>query len=739
MYQDKNDEDPLNPKTNMNIVLKKDKQDGVFGKFGIGGGTRKHYAADGMITYFSPKNNFSLVGAANDVNKRAGDVSTLMGFNSFKGEGINSDYHSDFRQQGYNIFRGGGFTGSHDFSKEGDTRQAYYKTNMLKGEMFSSTNINNTTSNGTSEETLPTTPLDQTKYKVNRTSTGDRKSDNFNIRANASYDKRFQYGSINGTIYANSNRGTSSNTSISNAFNERSGIGSVDSKQSKSDNSSNNLSGNFRGTIQRQYDFAKRKNKWFSMDLSYNFNLGNEDNNSREITDFKATDAAQNLYIDRLYNSRNKSSNHTLTTTFSGITQYFARRFRLFQVGIGNTIAVYDNNENRQVSNWDTVTKMYVINQSLTNVSHYKTVDEKPSISFSKSFSKSLDNRYSKYLSINATARGQMYSQRNSALQSIQNLDRTYHYFIPTASISYSNYQYGDFSKNYDLSYSTNVQFPTVDQIAPIYDNSNIYDVPIGNPNLRPSYNHQLSFTYSFYDQKTKNAMNSYLSLSAGITKDNIIDSSVYDNSIGRRIRTSINGSGRRYLNYSGYINKAYRFKDHQVQLNGNSSFSYSRYGTVVNGTVYDVNNASGNLSGAATYTYKSIWTASAEERVDGGKITQVGFSQNTYYTWSTRAGVAFAFPRSIFFNSRVEFNNTKSSGVKDNVYYTILNADIGYRFLKGAEAEIKISALDILRQNQSFRNYINANTVQSTRTNVLSQYFMLTLAYYPRKFGMKK
>jgi hypothetical protein len=739
VYTNKDDPDPMNPKTDMNIVLKKDKRDGFFGKFGIGGGTNKQYAADAMITYFSPKTNFSLVGAANDVNKRANDVNTLMGFNSFKGEGINNDYHSDFRQQGYNVFRGGGFTGSHDFSKEGDTRQSYYKTNMLKAEFFTSSTSNNTTSNSVSEETLPTTATDQTIYKVNRTSTGDRYSENLGIRSNASYEKRFQYGSLSASVNANNNRGNSSNTSISKAFNERSGIASTDTKQSTGDNSSNNISGSFRGSIQRQYDFGKRKYKWINLDINYNFSVGDGDNKSNEVTDFKSTDPKQNLYLDRLYNTNYQNSNHTLTTSFRGITELFAPKFRLFQIGLNNTIAIYDTRNNRQISNRDTLTNTYTINDTLTNISHYKTVDEKPGITFSRGFYKSLDNRYSKNWNISATAQGQMYSQRNTATQTVQNLDRTYYYFIPTANLGYSNYQYGDFSKRYNLSYSTNVQFPTVDQIAPIYDNSNIFDIPLGNPNLKPSYNHQLGFTYDYYDEKGKNAMNANIRLSAGITEDNIIDSSVYDNTIGRRIRTFVNGSGRRYVSYNGYINKAFQFKDHQIQLNGSSDFNFSRYASAVNGRMYTGNYTDGSLSAAATYTYKSIWTANVEEKVDGGKINQQGLSQNTYYTWSTRGGVAFAFPRSVFFNSRVEFNNTKSSGVRENVYYTILNADIGYRFLKGAEAEIKLSALDILRQNQSFRNYISANSVQSTRTNVLRQYFMLTLAYYPRKFGMKK
>ena len=55
---------------------------------------------------------------------------------------------------------------------------------------------------------------------------------------------------------------------------------------------------------------------------------------------------------------------------------------------------------------------------------------------------------------------------------------------------------------------------------------------------------------------------------------------------------------------------------------------------------------------------------------------------------------------------------------------------------MKGNQAEVKLSALDILNQNRSILNITNRNIQTFGFNNVLRQYFMLSIAYYPRKFG---
>ena len=76
-----------------------------------------------------------------------------------------------------------------------------------------------------------------------------------------------------------------------------------------------------------------------------------------------------------------------------------------------------------------------------------------------------------------------------------------------------------------------------------------------------------------------------------------------------------------------------------------------------------------------------------------------------------------------------VKNNTTKQSSA-------LWNAFITYRFLKGKQLEAKFSAMDILRQNKNINIGSSNNTITTTVTNGLQQFYMLTFAYYPRGFG---
>lgn len=733
VYQDKNDPDPVNPKINMNVVLKKDKKDGFFGKFGLGGGTQDHYAGDGMITYFSPKTQVAAVGAFNNVNKTAYDVNTLMRFNSFKGEGINDDYHSDFRKTGVNVFRGGGATFSQDFSKDSDPRQSYFKTNMLKGEVFSNDLDNKTISNST---TITSLGNDENLVK---TSNMTNHSNDFTVRSNGSYEKRTEHNYISGQYSVNNSQSTSQYMQTSSSINDQTNDTSQSTDSQNSTKNSTSASGSVNLTTNRYWDFGKHKSKSVNTEIKYEFDLNHSNEDRTKVTNFTATDRTQDSYYNRRYQTVIDGGTHTIVTNLKDVTSLIQRRGnRLMQVDFDNTIRLYHADENDNVGDKALGGTTYTQNNDLTNISHYHTIDERPSVYLSKNFYKSLDNRFSKSWRVYLNLQGQIFDQKNDAQQIVQNIHRNYSYFIPAIDLTSYNYQYGDYSRNYSLGYYTSVTYPTVNQLAPLNDNSNVYTFYKGNTGLKPAYKHTVYANYSYYDQKKKNALNYRIELSADLVKDNIADSTNYDN-LGRSVHTFINAADAKSANYRGNISKAFNFKDHQFQLSGNSGLSYAQYTTSVNGNDYRTQASNLNASATLIYSYKSIWSAGAGEYFSGSKTHQGALTRFTNYDWTTNFGFAFAFPRSVFFNTRVNFNNNKTSASNHNIYYTIWNADFGYRFLKSSEGEIKFSLLDILHQNKSLSNYIGTNSLTTSTANVLQQYFMLTLAYYPRHFGLHK
>jgi hypothetical protein len=75
------------------------------------------------------------------------------------------------------------------------------------------------------------------------------------------------------------------------------------------------------------------------------------------------------------------------------------------------------------------------------------------------------------------------------------------------------------------------------------------------------------------------------------------------------------------------------------------------------------------------------------------------------------------------------------SGGFNNN--FLLWNAGIGYKFLKKKAAEIRLTAFDLLKQNNSLNRNITETYYEDVQTNVLQRYYMLTFTYNLRAFKM--
>jgi hypothetical protein len=101
--------------------------------------------------------------------------------------------------------------------------------------------------------------------------------------------------------------------------------------------------------------------------------------------------------------------------------------------------------------------------------------------------------------------------------------------------------------------------------------------------------------------------------------------------------------------------------------------------------------------------------------------------------------GAGVNLTKRLMFSSNIAYNSFITSGSGAAAYrYTIWNASMAYRFLPGNNLELKVSGLDLLNQNKGVVSYGSNLAYTHGTVNILRQYFMVTIAYYPRKFGKK-
>ncbi len=616
------------PSTNMNIILKDDKKDGYFGKGGGGYGTDKRYAADAMISYFSPKDQLSLVGALNNINKTAYNVNTLMDFNSFKGEGVKNPYNSDFTRQGLNVFKAIGLTYAHDYAEPSAVRMG----TMMKSRFTADYFMNDAGTDVLSQsKTLTTLSANE---QLQREESNTTRNTNTSQQARANYTKVFKYSDLDASVYYKDNATTGLSTLGRTSFNTLTGAQSQSTDQRDNTGNTHNSGGEIKFNTQTYYPKNALRAKSIDMQLDYTFDLNNANNENKRLTELTASDATLDKYFNRKYLSNSSTIDQGLKLSFP----IRAQRINFVSATIDNSLAMYDRKENNDVFDLPAARTGYAPNANLTNVTHYRTIDERPGISFSRSFVKALDNRYSKSLSISVTAREQLFMQNNESQKAFQNLNRSYSYFIPSSSITYRNSQVGEFYKNYSLNYNTSVIYPTIYQLAPLNDDADVYTINFSNPGLRPTYRHDLSFSYGYNSSVTNNPLTSSLTITTGIDKNPITDS-VFIDGIGRNMHYYVNGESSKHASLYGYASKAFKFKENQLQFNNFINGSYREYPSSVNGVSYSTRSSYASVNTSLNYNYKGLATVEAGESFSASKTTQGKLSNNYFYTWSTRRG----------------------------------------------------------------------------------------------------
>jgi hypothetical protein len=713
---------PLDTILDVNIKLKQNKKTGLFGKVGAGDGTDGRYTGDGMISTFSPLTQISVVGATNNINTTASDVSTLMRNSSFKGVGVNIEYQPDFSLAGLNKSNSAGFDFLHFLVPDAGPHKNYnisanYFINDHSSEVYrnAQTIINLNADNNLIQ-------------KNNSTVNSAYTNQNFNTRLVLQNDTIVFYASLLSELNKKHSYSLLTNTSASSLQ----GLQSTGSSINDQIDENRNLS--FKTGLEN-------KKKHFNID--YVFSLNNAESEQTNRINFDSPiNPSQNSKYDRNYTPHIQNVSNALDFRYDRLNKliFGEKNFYYFEIKFLNSLKINNEHTNNIVNDLDTVTQKPTINKYLTNISQYNTVDEMPGLKFEKTFIKTLTNRYKKTIIVEAELRDQIFNQKNVSQKTFQNFEYSYNKFVPKAGINYLNDQYGDHQITYQLNYNTSVDYPTVNQIAPLIDSANIFYQQRGNPRLKPSYKKELSFAITYVSFVSKNIVDGYkVNVSTGTVGNVIADSALYDN-LGRTINYSVNVNKSRYLNISGDFRKAYKFKGNQLQISGTTSTNITWQPNYINSVLNQSNNLFSDNSLSLIYTLKDYFALEVKEKLSVFRSKQTGFNNNEFKnsTQKTVLSASFNYLKKITLSSNISYNSTSSSNSATNKF-TIWNANVTYRFLKGNQAEVKVAALDLLHQNTSIINYGYNNSLTTGNVNVLKQYFMVTLAYFPRKFGKKE
>jgi hypothetical protein len=292
-------------------------------------------------------------------------------------------------------------------------------------------------------------------------------------------------------------------------------------------------------------------------------------------------------------------------------------------------------------------------------------------------------------------------------------------------------------------------QNPSISQLQDITDvNGTSYTA--GNPDLKPSYSHQLMTFYT----NTNIEKGRTLMLHAGMwATTRSIASSIQMNrpdfeipgyggqllGVGNTYSTYENISGMN--NWTVWMGTSYGFpvpfikSNLTFNVNMNLSSTPSKindYLNIMRGQSYTGglqigSNVSENLDFTLAYNFSYSINDNSSE---------IYSRQNHYFNHNARAEFKWVAWKGFTLTANGTYNQYK--GITDNYNEEILlcNAYIGKKIFKDDMGEISIGVNDIFNQNRDFRRSTGTNYIQNTTNLAIGRYVAVQFVYNIRVFG---
>ena len=307
---------------------------------------------------------------------------------------------------------------------------------------------------------------------------------------------------------------------------------------------------------------------------------------------------------------------------------------------------------------------------------------------------------------------------------------------------------------------------PSTSQLMPVPDNSNPLSISLGNPYLKPYFNHNIRGRFGYTNKKTFTSIN--FNLRATMVQNAITSAQWYDPQ-GRQYSIPVNGpataslNGRLFINSpfgkSGFSIFSMTFANYNESVSyiGTSSFQQSYYDESTAEFDYDqfhkdfpdLEKASDKFARNRIQTVGLTQRLRLTYRNDFVEITAGGRTRmskswytiqnaNQQYTWNNQVdgSMNWTIPGGINLIADVDYNwyNGYTTPQEDEI---ILNAEITKLLFK-KKVTLALKAYDILGQSKNLSVTDASNYHLETRNNTLGRYIILSLTYRFGNFNNK-
>lgn len=325
---------------------------------------------------------------------------------------------------------------------------------------------------------------------------------------------------------------------------------------------------------------------------------------------------------------------------------------------------------------------------------------------------------------------------REQTFPTRRTLNRSYVNVLPSANLRYNFSR----TRNVNIFLRAFTNQPSLTQLDDAIDTSNPLRVSRGNPNLDPEQRTSLTIRY-LASQPAQGGV--FVAVLNGQLTQNFIgnrtlvmarDSSITPELVlpaGAQLSETVNAGNS--FSLRGFSTLGRQIRPLKMNANINASATWQRTPGFVNGQISETD----NFSVGPGITLAS--TASPNVDVSVSSSTLISLVNNVllperntrYLTQATRLAATFTLPRGLVLTSTA--THQAFSGLEGAEPFLLWNVGIGQKFLANQAAEVRITANDVLNQNNNFRRNVTDLAVSDVSSNVLQRYVQVVLSYTVR------
>ena len=694
--------------TAINLKLKKDRNKSTFGKLNAGAGTPSVFDAQGNVNVINNEEQFSAIGGANNTNRQNFSGRNIVNFSgggggrpgagggvsvNFSGGSGETDANAQGIAETYSI---GG-----NYSNLLNDKKTEFNANLSISDVERNNNSFSKTQNltpGNAFNRISNSNSIAGNKQQNFGSTIDHKvSDNFSFRFTPSLglQQTTNYSEDSTQTYLTNGNLLNSNATIASSASD---------------------AVNAASTLLLRKKFAK-KGRTISSTITQSFNRSNSTGNQfTEQLSYLNNKLTNDSILDQQNTRKGENSSYSANLIY---TEPLGKKSLLeFNTYLSKSIG----SSSRRIFDRNNATDTYdLLNTRLTNEFNSEYTYSGGGMSYRANQKK---YNFSTGVSLQrAVLDGENISAKTKLSQSFQDI-------LPNATFRYNFSQ----TKNLNLDYRTSTNQPSITQLQPVLDQSNINRQSIGNPDLKRSYVHNLNIR--FFSSKILAGKSFFSTLNASTTNNSIVN---YDSVLPNRtiLTRPVNVNGAYRIN--GSMNYGFGIKKLKSRLSFGLNAGLNNNISYANGVLNTIVTKSTGPSMTYSYIVDDVIDINLTARYSFSNTNNaVNPTLNTnFLTKVFGADMTNYLPLNIVLNQSFNYaiNTGRAEGF--NTAIPIWNASFSKFFLKNKRAEIKMSAFDLLNKNIGISRNVSQNQIVDRSYNVISQYFMLTFTYSLQKSGL--